>query len=403
MADTKALQPPFALKALTAGFVALWAVVAIFPLFWVAIMSFKLPLDALSSNPLNVIFGPVTRANAGGLSVMSLLIGLAALIAVYQVPVKFGKIIANRLAINGSMVVGWLLMVAAFLIVASVFLFMVLPAVIGLVNAALSPIPLIGMLAQPVIGVTLEHYRAVWVQYEFYRNFMNSMMITFGVVTISLTVGTLAAYGLARTKSNLAFWLLIAALVFRALPHSVLVTGYIPVFINSREWLSPLWTSPVTGWFFNLFSANAPSLYGQPLAIIVVLVSINQPFTIWMMRSFFMNIPNELDEAARVDGCTHFGAFWRVIMPVMWPGVITTGLFSFLLAYNDYLVTALLLDAQSQTMVPAISQYLNRDTKLSDQIEAIAAAVSITAPLFLLVMVFQKQIVSGLTAGAVKG
>ena len=122
-----------------------------------------------------------------------------------------------------------------------------------------------------------------------------------------------------------------------------------------------------------------------------------------MMRSFFENIPPELDEAARVDGCTHFEAFWRVIMPVMWPGVITTGLFSFLLAYNDYLVTALLLDAQSQTMVPAISQFLNRDTKGSDQIEAIAAAVSITAPLFLLVMLFQKQIVSGLTQGAVKG
>ena len=121
------------------------------------------------------------------------------------------------------------------------------------------------------------------------------------------------------------------------------------------------------------------------------------------MRSFFDSIPTELDEAARVDGCTHLGAFLRVIMPVMWPGVVTTGLFAFLLAYNDYLVTALLLDAQSQTMVPAISQFLNSDTKASDQIEAIAAAVSITAPLFLLVTVFQRQIVSGLTAGAVKG
>ena len=122
-----------------------------------------------------------------------------------------------------------------------------------------------------------------------------------------------------------------------------------------------------------------------------------------MMRSFFRNVPTEIDEAARVDGCTHFGAFRRVVMPVMWPGVITTGLFSFLLAYNDYLVTALLLDAQSQTMVPAITQFMNRETRAADQIEAIAAAVSITAPLFVLVMAFQKQIVSGLTAGAVKG
>ena len=84
---------------------------------------------------------------------------------------------------------------------------------------------------------------------------------------------------------------------------------------------------------------NAPTLYGQPVAVIAVLVAINQPFTIWILRSFFKNIPAELDEAARVDGCTHFQAFRWVIMPVMWPGVITTGLFSFLLGYNDFLVT----------------------------------------------------------------
>lgn len=250
---------------------------------------------------------------------------------------------------------------------------------------------------------TFEHYHAVWIRQEFYRNFLNSLMITAGVVTVSLTVGTLAGYALARTASSLAFWLLIGALIFRALPHSVLVTGYLPVFISSREWLEPLWSAPVIGPALSLVSSGPPLLYAQPWAVIMVLVSINQPFTIWMMRSFFMNIPTELDEAARVDGCTHFGAFRRVIMPVMWPGVITTGLFSFLLAYNDYLVCSLLLDAQSQTMVPAISSFLNRDTRGADQIEAVAAAVSIIAPLFLLVMVFQKQLVSGLTAGAVKG
>jgi trehalose/maltose transport system permease protein len=309
MSPTKALQPSFGLKLLVLGFLALWVIVAVFPLAWTAILSLRQPVDALSGDPARVLLGPTT----------------------------------------------------------------------------------------------FEHYHAVWVRAEFYRNFLNSLMVTAGVVAISLTVGTLAGYALARTGSSLAFWILFIALIFRALPHSVLVTGYLPVFVESRELLEPLWTSPWTGWFFRLFSAAPPTLYGQPLAVIMVLVSINQPFTIWMMRSFFMNVPHELDEAARVDGCTHFGAFRRVIMPVMWPGVITTGLFAFLLAYNDYLVCSLLLDAQSQTMVPAISSFLNRDTRGSDQIEAIAAAVSITAPLFLLVMIFQRQLVAGLTAGAVKG
>ena len=216
-------------------------------------------------------------------------------------------------------------------------------------------------------------------------------MVTTGVVSISLTFGTLAGYGLARSGSNLAFWILIIALVFRALPHSVLVTGYLPFFINSAEILRPI------------FGDAAPTFYGMPWATVAVLVAINQPFTIWMLRSFFQSIPAELDEAARVDGCSHFQAFRRVIMPVMWPGVITTGLFSFLLAYNDFLVTSMLLEAQNTTMVPAIASMFNMETTTTDQVVAVAAAVSIIAPLFFLVMFFQRQIVSGLTAGAVKG
>jgi multiple sugar transport system permease protein len=242
-----------------------------------------------------------------------------------------------------------------------------------------------------LIGFTTEHYHTVWVERAFWENFLNSVYVTVGVTVVSLTVGTFAGYALSRAGSTLAFAILIAALVFRALPHSVLVTGYLPFFITSSEWLAPV------------LGDNAPTLYGQPLAVIAVLVAINQPFTIWMLRSFFQSIPSELDEAARVDGCTHFQAFRWVIMPVMWPGVITTGLFSFLLGYNDYLVTSLLLDASNQTMVPAIASFFNRETTTTDQVLAVAAAVSITAPLFLLVMVFQRQIVSGLTAGAVKG
>ena len=278
---------------------------------------------------------------------------------------------------------GWLV-AAAMLGLGFVLMgFVILPPILAWINST------VGLPA--ILGLTTEHYRAVWVENAFWHNFLNSMKVTLGVTAISLTVGTLAGYALARSGSKLAFWILIIALIFRALPHSVLVTGYLPLFINSAEILRPF------------LGDAAPTLYGQPLAVIAVLVAINQPFTIWMLRSFFHNIPADLDEAARVDGCTHFQAFRWVIMPVMWPGVITTGLFSFLLGYNDFLVTSLLLDASNQTMVPAIAGFFNRETTMTDQVEAIAAAVSITAPLFLLVMVFQRQIVSGLTAGAVKG
>ena len=403
MSTPKALRPPLSLRLANAGFLLFWILIAAFPLFWIAIMSFKLPVDALASNPLTVIFGPDTRAEAGGLSVVDLLTGLAFAVLAYRLIERQIANLARMLSVVGHASLGWLLAVLASALLLLLAFGFALPLVAGLLNTIVGLVPLLDLLAEPFIGLTVQHYISVWADNEFYRNFINSMIVTAGVVTVSLTIGTLAGFALARTGSNLAFWLLIAALIFRALPHSVLVSGYLPPFINSRELLMPLWDSPFLGWFFGLFSDAPPTFYGQPLAVIIVLVSINQPFTIWMLRSFFQNIPSELDEAARVDGCSHFQAFRRVIIPVMWPGVITTGLFSFLLAYNDYLVCALLLDAQSQTMVPAITQYFNRETTSTDTLEAIAAAVSIIAPLFVLVMIFQRQIVSGLTAGAVKG
>jgi multiple sugar transport system permease protein len=391
-----ALRLPVSLRLTVAVFLGGWMLIAAFPLLWLLVMSFRDPVDAFSSDPLQVIAGPRTLAANGGFSFLDVLLGILCALALYLCVTRGTGKLAPRL--GGKLATGTLLGV-----VATAILVLAVPPLLAALDHALQGTPGLAFAATPIIGFTGEHYRAVWIGHAFYRNFINSMIVTAGVVTVSLTVGTLAGYALARTRSRLAFWLLITALVFRALPHSVLVTGYLPVFVNSRALLLPLWNAPVIGTILHLFADLPPTLYGQPVAVIAVLVAINQPFTIWMLRSFFETIPAELDEAARMDGCSHFEAFRRVIMPVMWPGIVTTGLFSFLLAYNDYLVCALLLDAQSQTMVPAITQYFNRETTTTDQIEAVAAAVSITAPLFLLVMVFQRQIVSGLTTGAVKG
>ena len=385
MSTPRALRRPLGLRLLTSGFLVFWLLLAAFPIFWIAVMSIKSPVDAFSASPWEVLVGPETVAGGAGLSVLDIVVGVA--VIYFAIRLAFRRLpgwIAQATP-AGFLALGWLAGAVLYALAFLVVLFGLLPLVMGAVNAVAGP------LGTPILGLTTEHYQAVWVENAFWRNFNNSLIITAGTVTVSLTVGTLAGYALARSGSSLAFWILIAALVFRALPHSVLVAGYLPVFINSAQILEPI------------LGEGAPTLYGQPLAVIAVLVSINQPFTIWMLRSFFQSIPNELDEAARVDGCTHFQAFRWVIMPVMWPGVITTGLFSFLLAYNDFLVCSLLLDAQNQTMVPAIAGYFNRETTTTDQVEAIAAAVSITAPLFVLVMVFQRQIVSGLTAGAVKG
>lgn len=403
MLEAKALRPGLALRALGLSILIGWMLLAAFPLVWIVAMSLKLPVDAFSSNPLAVLLGPATRASAGGLGAADLGIGVCVLVVLYRAVVRETPALASRMAPSTGEVAAWIGASILVGVIVLAVLLLVLPAGLRLLDALLMQVPLFRPLARPLVGATLQYYVDVWVGHAFWRNFVNSLIVTAGVVTLSLSVGTLAAFALARSRSSAAFALLVAALIFRALPPSVLVAGYLPAFITSSQWLAPLWHAPLLGAVLRLFAATPPTLYGKPVAVIGALVAINQPFTIWMLRSFFQNIPQELDEAAQVDGCTYFQAFRRVIMPVMWPGIVTTGLFSFLLAYNDYLVCAMLLDAQNQTMVPAISQYFNRETTTTDEIQAVAAAVSITAPLFLLVIGFQRQIVSGLTAGAVKG
>lgn len=237
-----------------------------------------------------------------------------------------------------------------------------------------------GTLTQVETGgaFTGDGYYGAWVQEEFWRSALNTAIVCVSVVTISLTFGTLGGYALSRSNHRYAFWFLLFALIFRAMPPITLVSGYLLPFF---EW----------------------NLWGHLGTTIIVLVAINQPFTLWMLTSFFRNIPKDLDESAMVDGCARFQAFRHVIIPVMWPGVITTGLFSFLLAYNDFAVTSILLSKENQTMVPKLASFLGTTQTKGNVMFAVAAVVSVTAPLFVMIMVFQRQIVSGLTAGAVKG
>ncbi len=265
--------------------------------------------------------------------------------------------------VNG-MLVAWLLLAA---------LPIVWTAVISLrhyVDAFSTPIKWLAPL-------TLDNYTRLWIERGFAQNFFNTVVVTAGTVAISLSVGCLAGYAFSRYRGALGFWLLLIALVFRALPHSTLLPSFLAMF----EFLG------ITNTY---------------LSLILVLVAINQPFTIWMLRSFFASIPPELDEAAQVDGCTRLQAFRRVIIPVMWPGVVTTGLFSFLLAYNDFLLSSALTNAEKMTMPAAIASAIGSESEAL-LMQGVAGAVSITLPLILLVAVFQKQLVSGLTQGAVKG
>lgn len=268
----------------------------------------------------------------------------------------------------------------ALLIYGGLCLWLLLAAVPILWTAVISFRQYVDAFSAPVKWLapfTLENYSRLWIEKEFYRNFLNTALVTACTVVISLSVGCLAGYALSRYRGRTGFWLLLVALVFRALPHSTLLPSFFTIF-------------------------DALGVRNTYFTLIFVLVAINQPFTIWMLRSFFVNIPNELDEAALVDGCTRFQAFRKVIIPVMWPGVVTTGLFSFLLAYNDFMLSSALTQAEKMTMPAAIANAIGAESEAL-LMQGVAGAVSITIPLIILVAIFQKQIVSGLTQGAVKG
>ncbi|MDK1081655.1 MAG: carbohydrate ABC transporter permease [Anaerolineae bacterium] len=210
----------------------------------------------------------------------------------------------------------------------------------------------------------------------FYDYLINTIIVVAGTLIISISIGCLSAYGLARYTGIAGVVILIAALAFRALPSMGLI---LPFFWIGRS-LGLIDTYPL---------------------VILVLVARNQPFTIWMLRSFFMDIPREIEEAALIDGANRFTAFTKVIVPIMWPGIISTSLFTLLLAYQEFLMVRLLTN-QNWTMAVGISPYAVGEDP-GHLVTAAAAAVSTTLPLLLIIYLFQKQLVRGLTAGAVKG
>ncbi|PJF41556.1 MAG: carbohydrate ABC transporter permease [Chloroflexi bacterium] len=211
---------------------------------------------------------------------------------------------------------------------------------------------------------------------KFYDYFINTIIITTGTIVISISIGCLAGYGLARYTGYASVVILIAALAFRALPRLAFILPYF--------WIG-----------------TATHLIDTHILVIITLVAVNQPFTIWMLRSFFMEIPKDIEESAMVDGANRLTAFLKVIIPIMWPGIISTALFTLLLAYNEFLLVRILTQS-NWTLPVAISRFTGGEDPRHLTLAA-ASSVSATIPIILVILFFQKQLVKGLAAGAVKG
>ncbi len=226
---------------------------------------------------------------------------------------------------------------------------------------------------------TLANYESIFKNGDFTRALLNSAIVSLTVTFLSLIVGSFCAYALARLKLRGKFFILALVLSITTFPAIAIAA---PIF--------KLWTD------IELFN-TLPGL-------IIPYLTFSLPLAIYILVSFFKEIPRDLEEAALVDGATNFQAFTKIVLPLAAPGMATTAILTFIFAWNEFLFAVTLTSSPKARTVPAAIAFFTGSTQFEKPLGTISAAsVIISIPLVLLVLLFQKRIVAGLTAGAVKG
>ena len=212
----------------------------------------------------------------------------------------------------------------------------------------------------------------------FTHDLLNSTIIATVTTILALIIGVLAAYAIARTKFYGKAFVLGLTLSVTLIPLIAMVG---PLFV--------IFTGPIP-------------VYNTYVALIIPDLVISLPITIWFMTSFFRDLPPDLEEAARVDGASRLRTLWSIIVPLTAPGVFAAAILTFITVYNDFIFgLTLTADESAQPITVGVSRFAGEHTIPWGEIAA--AAVIVTIPLAILVLILQRRIVSGLTAGAVKG
>jgi multiple sugar transport system permease protein len=205
----------------------------------------------------------------------------------------------------------------------------------------------------------------------------NSLLVASSVTIIALVFGSLASYALIRLRFPFQRSMLIGILATRMIPEISLV---IPLYLFATRF----------------------GLFNSPAILVITYLSFALPFAIWLMAAFFESIPVELEDAARIDGCSRLETLWKIILPISAPGLVSTGLFVFLTAWDEFFFALILTSTINAKTVPvAIAEFTGR--YVVDVGGMMTGGVLAAIPPVLLSLIFQRYIVSGLTAGAVKG
>ncbi|MDR2107737.1 MAG: carbohydrate ABC transporter permease [Holosporaceae bacterium] len=227
--------------------------------------------------------------------------------------------------------------------------------------------------------VTFENYIHVLNDVSFGYSFFNSVAVATLTSLVTLAVCLFAAYPLARQRFTGRKLVLMIALSVTTLPHVAVLSGMFEMI--------------------RIFD-----IYNEKSALVLAYMIITVPFTLWVMTNFMNSIPKDLEEAAVMDGAGNFTILIKIFFPILGPAVVTTGLLAFIAAWNEFLFAlTFALDNQARTVPVSLALFSGATPHESPYGLIMAASVLVTLPLILLVIIFQRRIISGLTAGSVKG
>ncbi|BAZ45709.1 binding-protein-dependent transport systems inner membrane component [Chondrocystis sp. NIES-4102] len=227
--------------------------------------------------------------------------------------------------------------------------------------------------------ITFEHYTQLFTRRPFINYVINSALVASVSTILCLTFGSPAAYALTRMNLPGEKWILVGVLIVTLFPYVLLFLGLLEII-------------------------KLVGLGNNYLALIIPYTAINLPLTILVMRSFFQKLPKDLEDAAKIDGYSTWGMLIDIVLPMTLPALATTGILTFIFAWNEYIFALTFITEEAKKTIPVATAQIGGSNLFDIPYGPIAAATVLgTLPLIILVLVFQRQIVQGLTAGAVKG
>lgn len=226
---------------------------------------------------------------------------------------------------------------------------------------------------------TFSHYVTLFERQPFLRYILNSSFVSIASTLACLTIGSPAAYALARLNPRGTKLIMAGILLVTLFPGILLLQGLLEI-------------------------VQAFHLANNYLALIIPYTAVNLPLTILVMRSFFQQLPKDLEDAAKVDGYSTLQMLTQIVLPLTLPALVTTGILTFISAWNEFIFALTFITDDSMKTIPVAAAQISGSSTYETPYGPIAAATVIgTIPLIILVLIFQRQIIQGLTSGAVKG